>query len=803
MLLIGIGVGVALVNPDTADSVLESAGLKDKKTPDPDTAGLVAPSPTTEAAATKTPKPTNTPRPVASTEGSSGSLQIALTQQAEQAAQPTLAPGETREPTTEPTNEPDANNPDDVAQSFAAAWSGGDYDGIFALFSTDSVDAAALEAFKDEHDGEEAGFTELSTSAKNQLAHDYIVGRYEAIAQEAGLTKVSVEVTGEPDADNKIPIHVAYTSGRVGEFEQDNAIQLKRDGNTWHIAWSPSLIFNNLNDGCVDYTRTAVKRGSILDRNGEILAADIEVSIVGIIPGQLTDEANTIKTLAKLLDMKTQDIKDKYQDAGDDWFVPIKTYPAPMNEGLLNDLSPLDGIVVQAGTARTYPLGAAAAHITGYVTRVNADDIAADETGSLTEGQWLGRAGIEAAANDLLSGTPGAVLRIVDCQTRSEQEEIVKRTPVQAKNLILTIDSAFQKEVDAAVGDVTGSSVVLDPRDGSVLALVSHPSFDPNWFIQGLTEDQVKTVFDEKKTPLLNRALQAGYPTGSIFKVITMSAAMAELGYTGQSEIDCPQEWTIPGTDSVFRDWTDEYGTGAQGLLTLHQALVNSCNTVFYELGYELDEKDNELLPNMTKAYGLGAPTGIPYLQEVAGVVPDPEWKLDNLNDYWATGDAVNLAIGQGYLQATPIQMANVYTAIANGGDLLQPFIVEFTTNANGGGKERVGRRTVLNEIPLSGDQIGEIQAALREQTSNTYGSGSSKVFGDFQWPIAGKTGTAENQANQAGKPHSWFAAFGPYGEKSTISSIAMVESSGEGVSFAAPITKLIYEAYLETDLSD
>jgi penicillin-binding protein 2 len=235
-------------------------------------------------------------------------------------------------------------------------------------------------------------------------------------------------------------------------------------------------------------------------------------------------------------------------------------------------------------------------------------------------------------------------------------------------------------------------------------------------------------------------------------------------------------------------------------MLTLHTGLVNSCNTVFYQLGAALDEQNEDWLPDMAKAYGLGAPTGIPYFPEVSGTVPSPEWKQEVIGDFWARGDAVNLAIGQGFMEATPLQMANSYTAIANGGVLLQPFIIEFQKDPDGSQK-RLGKRTKIRDLPLSDEQIGELQSALRDQTSNSWGAGSVTVFGDFGWPIAGKTGTAQNQLTTEQKPHSWFAAFGPYGEQSTIASIVMVESVGEGVTYAAPRTRQIYEAYLQTDL--
>ncbi|MEA2582575.1 MAG: penicillin-binding protein 2 [Thermomicrobiales bacterium] len=805
------GAALVLVGGGAADRLLDVAGLSDEAPTSTPALAQQAPaapprSTATGVPVTETPKPAN---PTATTPGEAaqapsgtsagGALQAAATKQ----AQPTHVPDPTddEEGSSSPPASTGADSPLAAAQLWADRWGAGDYDGVFELFTADAVETAAKEAYRDQHNDDETGYDKVSAAERRRLAHDYIVARYEGIRDVAGLTAVKVTVTGQPNLDTQVPIHVEMESSKVGSYAEDNVVQLRKEGDVWKVAWTPSLIFKDLGDGCIDYEVDGVKRGSILDRNGELLAYDATVNIVGVIPGELENEAATIKELAKLLEMSVQDVKDKYADGQPEWFMAIKNYPEPMDEDLINALAPLPGIVVHPGTARIYPLGAAAAHITGYVTKVNADDIAADTTGALANTNVIGRAGIEAAANELLTGKPGASLRVVECNTRAERKVLVQRRPVPPKDLILTIDSAFQKQVDAALGNVRGSAVVLDPRNGAVLALASRPNFDPNWFVEGLTESQAKQVFDEKKTPLFNRALQYAYPTGSVFKVITMSAAMRHLRYTGQSEIDCPQQWSIPNTDTVFRDWTDEYGVGAQGVLTLHNALVQSCNTVFYELGYELDKKDQSLLPDMAKAYGLGAPTDIPYLDEVGGTVPDPQWKLDVLNDYWATGDAVNLAIGQGYLLATPLQMANAYAAIANGGSVLQPFIVEFTRDTDGTEK-RVGKRKVLNELPLSEDQIAEIQSALRDQTSNANGVGSARVFGDFDWPIAGKTGTAENQSNKLEKPHSWFAAWGPYGKRATITTIVMVESSGEGIEFAAPRTKAIYEAYLKTDLA-
>jgi hypothetical protein len=463
-------------------------------------------------------------------------------------APPTETPAPTEVAATAEVNTT-TDSPTDVVHAFAQLWTDGDYDGMYDL---------------------------LTTTARAKTKRQDFIDRYQGITDEAGITGVTVTMNGQSNLDTQVPIHVVLKSGYVGDIEQDNTVQTRQEDNRWLIEWTPSMIVAGLGEGCVDYTELGSSRGSILDKNGEKLASEGVVNEVGIIPGQLTNENAEIDTLAKLIGMKAQDIKDRYKDGEAGWFMPITQLPDPLDTNVLNGISELDGVAVRQVESRIYPYGAVAAHITGYVTPVNADDIAANPDDGLVAGQLIGRAGVEAAANDLLSGTPGGRLAIVDCTTRTEESVIAERKAVEPKDVVLTIDIDFQKQVDAALGDVQGSAVVLDPQTGAVMALVSHPSFDPNIFIKGLSDADAAKVFDEKKLPLLNRATQQGYPTGSIFKVITMSAAMKDLGYEGDSNIDCPTEWTIPGTTEVRRDWTYEYETGAQGMLNLHTAPVNS-----------------------------------------------------------------------------------------------------------------------------------------------------------------------------------------------------------------------------------
>jgi penicillin-binding protein 2 len=700
------------------------------------------------------------------------------------------APPPTATATVTPTPEPTAVPAGAVAEAFVTRWSEGNYDGLYDL---------------------------IGTAAQKEIARDDFVARYQGIADRAGLTSLKATVTGAPNLQTEVPIRVEMVSSIVGSFVETNRIPLVREGNAWKVAWTPSLIFKDLGaDGCVDVDSQPAARGRILDRDGGVLAEDGRIVRIVVVPGEIKagDEPRLLNALSALTGMPEDEVKAKYdgKPAGQWW--PIMDFPAAREQELLNAVADLPGAGVREGNARVYPMGAKAAHITGYVSEVTAEQMKANPT--LYPGQVVGQAGVEAGADDLLTGTPGGSLIVVQCETRAERATIAERPAVAAKDLVLTIDRGLQEAVDAALtqqGDIRGSAVVLDPRTGAVLAMVSHPTFDPNGFVLGFSAKDQQALNSETRKPLLNRVAQAAYPTGSIFKVITTAAAMQDLGYTGETTIDCPSTFSLEGSNQVWQDWTVAEGLGAQGTLTLHQALVNSCNTVFYQLGRDLDRKDNDLLPKMAKAFGLGAPSNIPYLPEVAGTVPDPKWKLDTFGDYWATGDAVNLAIGQGFLEATPLQMATAYAAIANGGSLLQPYIVDHSVNAKGV-REQIGQRVVRNKLPVSRAAIDEIQSALRDQTSDPSGAGSFRVFGDYPWPIAGKTGTAQNGPGQTGsgptqaqddrsaKPHSWFAAFGPYGEPATVASIVMIENVGEGVSFAAPVTRAIYDAYLKTGLA-
>ena len=732
--------------------------------------GVVRPDLVSLRALTSLPLPGGQPAAVVATPAPAGEAAVAATTPSEGAAGNDAA---AQPPVASPAVP--AVSGDEVAAEWVARWNAGDYSGMYDL---------------------------TSGTVHRTVPREEFTARYEAIAERAALRSVQAEVVGAEDGTRRVPIRAAFESGIVGTFREENVLPLVREADGWRVAWTPSAIFRGLgNDGCVDVDFLPASRGKILDRNGEPLAYDGVVERVGIVPGQLPpgDEPRVLRELGALTGMDTAAIKKRYAEADPNWFVPIKDFPQEESERLLDVISRLPGVSVKSATARVYPLGERAAHITGYIAEPTAEQLEADP--ALVPGQPIGQAGLEAGADELLAGIPGGRLIVVNCDSRAERSTIASRQPAPPRDLVLTIDRDFQAEVFAALqaqAPLKGAAVILDPRTGAILALASVPSYDPNGFVLGFAPRERALLQSETQRPLLSRAAEGAYPTGSAFKPITFAAGMEGLGLTPETVFDCPSTFQLEGASQVWEDWTVAYGLGPQGPLTLHQALVNSCNTVFYQIGRDLDAMDPEYLPQIAKAFGLGTATGVPYLPEAAGVVPDPGWKLETFGDYWATGDAINLSIGQGFLAVTPLQLANAYTAIANGGYLLQPYLVAETVSD--GAIEVVGERTVRGRLPISGATLVALQAAMRAQTSDPNGAGSYQVFGDMVWPIAGKTGTAQRNASAAEKPHSWFGAFAPYGSPAEIASAVMYESAGEGVSFAAPTTRRIYEAWLQSD---
>jgi penicillin-binding protein 2 len=415
-----------------------------------------------------------------------------------------------------------------------------------------------------------------------------------------------------------------------------------------------------------------------------------------------------------------------------------------------------------------YPVGASAAQVVGYVSHPTADELQKLASAGYDESDWIGRAGVEAWGEQQLAGTRGGVIQIVDA-SGTVVREITHKASVPGQDIKLTLDAAIQNEAANDLGDKIGSVVIMDPRDNSVLALASQPTFDPNEFVIGLSDEQWQQMNGPDR-PLVLRPTESAYPTGSIFKVITMAAGM-EKGVAKTSDVyDCGMDWNgLPGV--TLHNWQPE------GMLRLSEALTESCNPAFYEIGLKLDQLDSSILPTYARTFGLGSPTGIVGVNEVAGTVPDPTWKQQQVGEPWTSGDAVNLAIGQGYLLATPIQMANAYAAVARGGSLLPPKLVADQD------------QQPLGSLGLSQPTLAAILDGMKRVTSTPQGT-AYYAFTTEKLSIAAKTGSAENENPDA---HAWFVGYTPP-DKPTLLVLVMVEGGQHGGTVAAPIARQLFD---------
>ena len=400
----------------------------------------------------------------------------------------------------------------------------------------------------------------------------------------------------------------------------------------------------------------------------------------------------------------------------------------------------------------------------------------------------------------------GGILSVVD-SAGNVVKLLQDREPEVARSIYTTIDLDFQAAVEKALADAIathpgasyGAIVVLDPRDGAVPAMATYPSYDPQVF-NPLRDDggaAIAALLNDPGQPLLNRATQGAYPSGSTFKLVTFAAALNSGLYTPDTRYTSTGSWSRLGDAYTKYDWL----SGGHGTISLRQAIVVSCNTCFYDVGYTIDGADNTLFPRIAKAFGLGQPTGIQGVAEAAGLIPDPEWKLAETGEGWATGDAVNMAIGQGYVQVTPLQMANVIAAIANGGTLYRPTLIDHI-GAGGNAPDEKPPSEINGQLPLSADQLAVLQGALWDVTHAGSGTATHR-FQNFAVPVAGKTGTAEAPP---GLPHAWFVGYAPaepftapdgrYVEAPELAIAVVLEHTGEGSEAAAPLFRRVVEAY-------
>lgn len=675
------------------------------------------------------------------------------------------------------------------ARAFYRAWEAQDIIGMYSLLAPQSQALVDINSFVQRYE-----------DAMNTAAVQQVIAQPVSLVQEGTKAEFGVSVTWE--------------TAVLGPITRDYTVPLVYEDGRWGIIWHEGLILPELEGGnrlAMEYV--VPSRAGIYDINGYALAYLGKAISLGIIPGQIQDEASLLATLSPIVGKTPEEIKEMYAEALPDWYVPIGDIPEDVLQDNILDLQPYINAGLappEARNSRLYTDNGVAPHIVGYTGYIPAEEI----DGYLRQGfrgdESVGRSGLEAWGEEYLNGERGGTLSIIG-SSGEYVTTLAEKSPQQSRSIYATIEHSFQAAVEQALAEAvethplghSGAVVVLDVNNGDVKAMASYPDYNPAIFdaLRPGSDTSLAAVLNDPGRPLINRAAQGVYPAGSVFKIVTISAALNSGLYTPNTVYNSTGVWSRLGEEYAKTDWR----TGGHGSISLRQALVVSCNTCFYDVGYTLDGHDNTLLPNTASSFGLGQSTGIQGVSDSPGLIPDPEWKLNNRGEGWATGDAVNMAIGQGFVQVSPLQIATILAAFANGGTLVQPKVID-RIGAGGGAPEEAWPSTENGRLPLDDEQIAVINESLWHVANGPWGT-AAHIMEGLPIEVAGKTGTAEAPPNNS---HAWFAGYAPATpftqadgsviEEPEIAIAVIMENAGEGSAVAAPIFRRIVELYYDIE---
>lgn len=553
-------------------------------------------------------------------------------------------------------------------------------------------------------------------------------------------------------------------------------------------------------------------RGEIVDINGVPLAKNYPVFSLEVIPSRIEGKMeDVIEALKKYVDITPTDLKrfKKYRESYRKFEnIPLKLRLTDEETARLSvHLREFKGVEVNSRTFREYPYGKLTSHFLGYIGRISDKDKEMLEEEGLTAlyrgSTHIGKSGLEKYYEHQLHGIPG--YQEVEKDAYGNIVRVLKNVPSKmGQTLRLGMDIRMQQEADRILGDRRGALVAINPQDGTVLAFVSKPSFDPNLFIDGIDSDTWKMLNDDWKKPLINRVTQGLYPPGSTFKPF-MGMALLESGKITQNTIvPAPGAWSIPGSRHIFRDSV----RSGHGSANLSKAIQVSSDTFFYRLGYEMGiDKASPYLAQ----FGFGQKTGIDLPSEYTGVLPSREWKAkrfakssDPTAKEWRAGEMVSVSIGQGYNAYTPLQMAHATASLANNGVVHQPHLVKEVLDFGARKITRINPNPE-RQIPFKADNFEYVKRAMEKVLKP--GGTAHRIGGGLSYTMGGKTGTAQVvQIKQGGRynaaalreqhrDHAWFISFAPL-EKPEIAIAVILENGGWGA-YAAPLAREMTDFYM------
>ncbi len=662
---------------------------------------------------------------------------------------------------------------------------------------------AAVSAFFDalKNDDYEVMYAMLSTASKGTLTLEDFSKRWNDALNTMSASSFDVVVGNSTISpfNAEVSYTINYKTALAGEITREIVMRLVNEDNNWKVQWDDGLILPELAGGnllAMEYSTPA--RGDIYDQNGLPIVTQSKAFAFGIQTDQINYDMIGALTgeLGRLCGFDPLNIQDQIDASGPGWYLPMCEGTREEAQRLLS-INP-GGLVVSEYESRYYFRGGLAPQAVGYTLAISPEQLNEYKRQGYSGAERIGQTGVEQWAEDYLAGKHGGILRVVS-PTGQIIATLGQSEPEPADSVYLTIDNNMQYWAQASIEFFRGAVVVMEVDTGRILAMASSPDFDPNYFEANNPNNlALGDLLNDARTPLLNRAAQGQYPLGSVFKIITMAAGLESGLYVADTEYDCQYEFKeLP--DRVLYDWTytncqdaiargefcNTSTTRPGGVLTLQEGLMRSCNPYFWHIGNDLYTNWNRPndIANMARGFGLGSPTGIEQIPEASGQILDPQSQVD----------AVNQAIGQGDVQVTPLQVARFIAAIANGGTLYRPQIVERIQPVDGE-PVLVFKPEANGVLPVRPENLDIIREAMYMVTGPT-GTARNNIRG-LQFDTAGKTGTAESGS---GLPHGWFAGFTNNEENTGLPDIAIVaiaENIGQGSDYGVPIFRAMVETY-------
>jgi len=566
----------------------------------------------------------------------------------------------------------------------------------------------------------------------------------------------------------------------------------------WHLQIIKGEEFSRLSKhNRIRIREIPASRGMILDRRGRILIDNRPSFEVLLIPEDIEDMEKTTRFLHRILKVTPEEVQKRLEaNKHRPPFKPIRIQSdiSRLHLALLKTHQlDLPGLILDVHPRRAYNYGNMAFHLMGYLGEINGHELKQSRFKGYQMGDIIGKYGAEQQWESFLKGIDGG--RQVEVDAHGRELKVLQRVKSHpGNNLFLTIDLDLQMTCETLLQGKEGAIVAMNPRNGQILAMVSHPSYDPSLFAGGINHDDWETLIQNPFHPLQNRAIQGQYAPGSVFKVITAIASLEERVISPQEFLFCGGSYRFG--NRTYRCWRK----GGHGKINLHRAIVESCDVFFYQVGQRLGI---DTLAKYAKAFGFGKATGISLNDEKPGLIPSSEWKKKVYNEPWYKGETLSCAIGQGFILVTPLQLLNALSAIATEGILYLPQLVGRIERANG--KLLKSYKPIsIGKIPVSPENLMLIREALLGVVNEDRGTGRvARIKGVS---VSGKTGTAqvislredvkEEDTPYEYRDHAWFVAYAPM-ESPIISVAVLVEHGGHGASASAPIARKVIQKYL------